>query len=316
MSLYVRLRRAWAAAPGPARGAVLMTSAALTFAVMAGAIRHLAPRLHPFEVAFFRNLFSLLFMMPWLMRAGLAGLRTSSIRKYGLRSLTSIMAMLCWFYGLAKMPIAEATALSFTAPIFASVGAILFLGERVGVRRWSGIAAGFCGAMIILRPGVEAVSWPALVVLFGSAAVAGSIIMIKILSRTESSGMIVTYMGLYLVPMSLVPALLVWDTPQGDDWWWLVVIGACATAGQLAITYAYAAADATVVLPFDYARLLFAAAIGYVAFDEAPDSWTWIGALVIAGAAVYIARREARASRTAVVAKSVGTPAAEPERTA
>ena len=126
--------------------------------------------------------------------------------------------------------------------------------------------------------------------------------------------MIVTYMGLYLVPMSLIPALLVWKTPTGTDWLWLLIIAACATVGQLAITYAYAAADATVVLPFDYSRLLFAATIGYIAFGEAPDAWTWIGAFVIAVSAIYIARREARLSRVAVAAVSVGPPAVESER--
>jgi drug/metabolite transporter (DMT)-like permease len=303
-----RLRASWAQAPGPIRAAVLMTIGAFTFTIMAGAVRHLAPRLHPFELAFFRNFFSLLFMAPWIIHGGWAGLRTSSWRKYGLRGIISIVAMLCWFYGMATMPIAEATALTFTAPIFASIGAILFLGETMGARRWCAIAVGFLGAMIILRPGLATVSWSALIVLFGSAAIAGAIIMVKILSRTEPSSLIVTYMGFYLVPMSLLPAVFVWEMPSGMDWPWLIVIGASATIGQLAITHAYAAADATVVLPFDYARLPFAAIIGYVAFSETPDFWTWIGAAVIASSAVYIARREARLSMVkASAAKSVET---------
>lgn len=290
--------------PGPMRGGAFMIVSALNFALMAGVIRHLADRLHPFEIAFFRNLFSLLFMAPWVLRTGLSGLRTSSIRKYGLRGLTAIVAMLCWFYGLAMMPLAEATALSFTAPIFASIGAILFLGERMGFRRWSAIVVGFAGAMIVLRPGLTAVSLPALVVLGGSAAVAGSIIMVKILSRTEPTSLIVAYMGIYLVPMSLVPAMLVWTTPSGAEWLWLIVIGGVATIAQLATTSAYAAADATVILPFDYTRLLFAALIGFFAFGEVPDAWTWLGAAVIAASAVYIAHREAVRSRAPTAAEA------------
>lgn len=293
------------------RGAAFMIISAMNFALMAGTIRYLAERLHPFELAFFRNLFSLLFMAPWVLRTGLSGLRTSSIRKYGLRGLTAIVAMLCWFYGLAMMPIAEATALSFTAPIFASIGAIFFLGERMGIRRWSAIAVGFAGAMIILRPGLTAISLPAMVVLGGSAAVAGSIIMVKILSRTEPASLIVAYMGIYLVPMSLIPALFVWTTPTGADWLWLIFIGGVATVAQLAITYAYAAADATVILPFDYTRLLFAAMVGYFAFGEAPDAWTWVGAAIIAASAIYIARREAKRSRATTAAET----AVEAERT-
>lgn len=299
-----RLGAAWARMPGPMRGAVFMMVSAVNFAMMAGTIRHLADRLHPFEVAFFRNLFSLIFMAPWVLRMGVAGLRTSSIRKYALRGLTAIVAMLCWFYGLAMMPIAEATALSFTAPIFASIGAIVFLGERMGVRRWSAIVVGFAGTMIILRPGANAISFPALVVLGGSAAVAGSIIMVKILSRTEPTSLIVAYMGIYLVPMSLIPALFVWTTPTGTEWLWLIFIGAVATLAQLAVTSAYAAADATVILPFDYTRLLFAAVIGYIAFGELPDAWTWIGAAIIAASAIYIARREAMRSRSRTTAET------------
>jgi len=286
------------------RGAAFMIVSAMNYALMAGTIRHLADRLHPFEVAFFRNLFSLIFMAPWVLRMGLAGLRTSSIRKYALRGLTAIVAMLCWFYGLAMMPIAEATALSFTAPIFASIGAILFLGERMGVRRWSAIVVGFAGAMIVLRPGVTAISLPALVVLGGSAAVAGSIIMVKILSRTEPTSLIVAYMGIYLVPMSLIPAVFVWTTPTGTEWLWLIFIGGVATLAQLAVTSAYAAADATVILPFDYTRLLFAAMVGYFAFGEMPDAWTWVGAAIIAASAIYIARREAKRSRGMTAAET------------
>jgi S-adenosylmethionine uptake transporter len=251
-------------------------------------------------MAFFRNLFSLMMLAPWVLRGGFARLRTASIRKYGLRGLLSITAMLSWFYGLAMMPLAEATALSFTAPIFASIGAILFLGEHMGVRRWSAIFIGFAGAMIILRPGFHEVTWPALVVLGGSAAVAGSIIMVKILSRTEPSNVIVTYMGIYLVPMSFIPALMVGTTPEGTDWLWLVFIAGVATIGQLGITYAYATTEATVVLPFDYARLPFAAVIAYVAFDEVPDRWTWLGAAVIAGSTIYVARREAQRAKQKV----------------
>lgn len=299
-----RFRAAWAETPGPMRGAVFMIVSAMNFALMAGTIRYLGERLHPFELAFFRNFFGLVFMAPWVLRTGMAGLRTSSIRKYGLRGLTAIIAMLCWFYGLAMMPIAEATALSFTAPIFASIGAIFFLGERMGVRRWSAIVVGFAGTLIILRPGISTISLPSLVVLGGSAAVAGSIIMVKILSRTEPASLIVTYMGIYLVPMSLIPAMFVWTTPTGTEWLWLIFIGGVATVAQLAVTSAYAAAEATVILPFDYTRLLFVSVVGYFAFGEKPDAWTWVGAAIIASSAIYIARREAKRSRAATVAET------------
>ena len=178
----------------------------------------------------------------------------------------------------------------------------------MGVRRWGAVIAGFIGALVILRPGLHGVTWSAFAVLGGSAAVACSVTMVKILSRTEPSSLIVAYMGIYLVPMSLLPALFVWTSPLGSDWLWLIAIGAIATVGQLAMTHAYAATDATVILPFDYARLPFAALVAYVAFDERPDVWTWVGAAIIACSAIYIARREAMLAR----AKTKALPDIEP----
>ena len=105
MTLHARLRSAWAHMPGPLRGVLLMLVSALSFALMAGVIRHLAERIHPLELAFFRNCFGLALMAPWVLRTGVTGLRTSNMRKYGLRGLASILAMLGWFYGLATMPI-------------------------------------------------------------------------------------------------------------------------------------------------------------------------------------------------------------------
>jgi drug/metabolite transporter (DMT)-like permease len=250
-----------------------------------------------------------MFMMPWLVRAGWAGLRTGSVKKYGLRALLGSFAMICWFTALAYMPVAEATSLSFTAPIFASIFAMIFLGERAGVRRWTAIVLGFVGAMIILRPGFEEISPAAYLLLFGSAAVAGSVIMVKVLSRTETSSAIVAYMGIYMVPILLIPTLFVWQTPALSLWPWLIAMGGVGTVAQWAMTQAYAAADATAVLPFDYLRLPFVAIAGLFAFGEEPDIWIWIGALVIAGSSIYIAHRESLlAKRHKIAAETPGMP--------
>ena len=295
--------------PATAQGAFWMTLSAIGFAAMTSLIRYLSASLPAIELAFFRSLFSLMFMLPWLYHAGFAGLRTSSVRKYGLRALLGSFAMISWFVALANMPVADATSLSFTAPIFASVLAMLFLGERAGLRRWSAIVLGFAGTLIILRPGFAEVSPAAVLLLFGSAAVAGAVIMVKILSRTETSSAIVTYMGLYMVPILAVPTIFVWQTPPLILLPWLILMGGLGTLAQWAMTQAYASADATAVLPFDYLRLPFVAVIGYLLFEERPDIWTWIGALVIASSAIYIARRETKqAKRHKVAAETPGVP--------
>ena len=145
--------------------------------------------------------------------------------------------------------------------------------------------------------------------LFGSAAVAGAVIMVKILSRTETSSAIVTYMGLYMVPIMLIPTIFVWKTPPLWSFPWMIAMGGFGTLAQWAMTQAYASADATAVLPFDYLRLPCVAAIGFVIFDERPDIWTWIGALVIAASSIYIAHREStQAKHHKLAAETPGMP--------
>lgn len=287
----------FAFAPAPLRGAAWMLLAAAAFALMTALIRFVGRDMHAFEIAFFRNLYGLLFMVPWLMRRGWAGLRTRRTGAYTMRAAFGLTAMLLWFWAVTLMPLGNAVALSFTAPLFTSVAAVAVLGERMGVRRTAALIAGFAGALVILRPGVIPVSVPAVLVLSSSLFIACSITTVKILSRTESPSAIVTWMGLYMTPMSVIPALFVWRWPTLAETAELFVIGGFATLGQMAMTRAYATTDATIVLPFDYARLPFAAVIAYVAFAEIPDVWTWIGAAIIAVATVYIVHREARLAR-------------------
>ena len=280
--------------PAPIRGALWMVTSCACFSTMTALIRHLTDGIHPFEVGFFRNLFGLVFVLPWLWRGGLANLRTQRIALHGLRAMISLSALLCWFTAVSLMPIAEVTALSFTTPLFATIGAALFLHEVVRMRRWLAIAVGFAGTMIILRPGVEVIALPALLALAASAFIAVSVLLVKSLSRTESAATIVFYMALLMTPLSLAPALFVWTTPPPETWAWLVALGLVATLAHLTLVRAFATGDASAVLPFDFSRLIFVALLGYVFFGERPDVWTWIGAAVIFGATLYSARHETR----------------------
>ena len=280
--------------PAPVRGALWMVTSCACFSSMTALIRHLTEGMHPFEVGFFRNLFGLVFVLPWMWRGGLANLRTRRIALHGLRAVISLGALMCWFTAVSLMPIAEVTALSFTTPLFATVGAALFLHEVVRARRWLATAVGFAGAMIILRPGVEAITLPAVLALAASAFIAVSVLLVKSLSRTDSAATIVFYMALMTTPLSLVPALFYWTAPAPETWAWLAALGLLATLAHLTLVRAFAAGDASAVLPFDFSRLIFVALLGYVFFAEKPDLWTWIGAAVIFGATLYSARHEAR----------------------
>ena len=176
----------FAMVPAPVRAAAMVLGAAICFSVVITLIRYLTHSLHPFQVAFLRNLFGLAFMLPWIIRTGIGGLRTQRLGLYIARGFTGIAAMLAWFYGIATLPLDEAVALSFTTPMFTTMLAALVLKEVVRARRWSATIVGFGGALIILRPGFEAISFPAILVLFSALMIAVTVILVKILLRTES----------------------------------------------------------------------------------------------------------------------------------
>lgn len=280
-------------------GGTWMLMACVLFAIMTGLVRHVSDSgMHPWEVAFFRNFFSLLVMAPWILNAGVAGLRTARLPLYTLRAFVGMISMLCWFWSVALMPITEATALGFTAPFFVTILAALILKEVVRLRRWTAVIVGFLGALVILRPGVSDLPlFGASVALVAAATQAASTIMIKTLSRTESPNAIVAYMTIYLTPMSLAPALFVWVTPTWEQLGWLFLVGFVGTGAHLCFTRALRAADASAIMPIDFARLVFVAIIGMVFFSQIPSVWTWIGAAVIFASGIYVIRREHIAAR-------------------
>ena len=282
----------------PIRAAAWMIASCVFFAALTGMIRHLSATLDPLEIVFFRNLFGLIVMLPWLMRQGLGALRTQRLRLYGFRALIWLIAMIAWFTAVSRINLADAVALSFTAPLFATVVAIFLLAEVVRLRRWAAVIAGFVGAMVILRPGFAAIPPEALLVLLSATMMGLSVCLVKLLARTEPVGPIVFYMVLILTPASLIPALFVWRTPGLDEFAWLLALGVAATLGHVCMTRAFTMADATAVLPFDFVRLPLIALLGWVAFGQALDVWTGVGAAITIAASVYIAHREAVHGRT------------------
>jgi len=278
--------------PAPLRGVFFMLVSTLLFTGMQVTVRHVSEDLHPFEVAFFRNFFGLLVVAPLLFRFGFGVLRTPKIRLHALRGGLQTMGMMLFFTALTLAPLAQNVALSFTAPLFTTILAIVILRERAGWRRWAALIAGFVGAWIVIRPGLAVVNTGALLVILSSCVWAGSMIIIKILSRTESSLTITLYMGLFMAPLSLIPALFVWQWPGGQALIFLVLVGAFGGVGHLALAQAFKESDATAVLPFDFMRLIWASALGFLVFAEVPDVWTWIGGAVIFSSTVYIAFRE------------------------
>jgi drug/metabolite transporter (DMT)-like permease len=277
---------------GNFRGILWMLAATLLFVVMHGAIRNIANQVDPFEIAFFRNIFGLIFLGPVFLRHGLAPLRTKQFGMHFWRAVINLINMVAFYFGLATTPLAEATALNFTAPLFATLLATFFLGEKIRIRRTVALAIGFVGAIVILRPGMAAINPGALAVLFAAVLWGGIMIMIKLMARTESSLTITAWVLILMTVMSFPPALYVWKMPTAIQFGWLAFIAVTGTIGQLMLAQALKEAEATSIMPIDFFRLIWAAAIGYLAFTEIPDVYTWAGGTMIFGSATYIAFRE------------------------
>jgi len=293
-SLLARARLGRFASLSPvARACLLMLLGTVIFAAMHAAIRYTTQHVPAVEVAFFRNVFGLVVILPLLMRHGLGLFHTKRLGLHVQRALLNVFSMLA-FIGLSLTPIARATALSFTAPLFTALLSALFLGEVFRWRRWTAILCGFLGALVILRPGLQTLDTGSLLIIGSSLLWSLAIIDIKILGRTESSLTITAFVTVLMIPLTLVPAIFVWQTPPLEMWGWLIFIGVIGTLGQIVVTDALKLADLTVLMPLDFLKLVWATAFGILLFAEVPDLFTWIGAAIVFASSFYIAWRESK----------------------
>jgi len=214
--------------------------------------------------------------------------------------------MQAWFYALSLIPIGEVTAISYLAPLFGTLGAVFLLGEVVRVRRWTALAVGFAGAMIILRPSGAAIGVGQVCALISAMLGGLTSVLVKQLTAHDDPDKIVFLTNAMLMPLSLIPALLVWHWPKMEVLPALIGMGLCAALGHVCVVRGYAATDASLAMTFEFSKLPFAVGIAYLAFGEVIDAWTWIGAVIIFASAVYITRREARlrAQRASIAHRS------------
>lgn len=284
---FSTLAASFRAAPENLKGMGFMLTSATTISSMNGIVQHLSSGIHIFEIAFFRQLIGFLFMAAVFLRGGLRPLATKRFGLHVLRSILNVIALLAFFYGLSVEPIAKVQALSLTSPLFASLGAVLLLGEKMTVHRWIALGIGFFGALVILRPGLQTVSLGALMVLLSNSVWACALVVIKMLSRTESSVTITLYASLLQSPAAFAFAIFFWQWPTLSQLLWMTVIGVFGTLAQLCLSEAFRRADATLVLPLDFTKVIWASLIGYVFFDQVPEIWIWIGAMIVFSAVVY-----------------------------
>ncbi len=276
----------------PVRGALLVSSAALMFASMGGLIRLASAHMPNEQVVFFRNLFGLLVLVPivW-QRGGRIDLKTARPGLHLVRSLFGLAAMYCFFYALSVLPLADAVLLNFTAPLFIPFVAMLWLGEGVSRRIWAAIIIGFTGVLLILRPGSGLYGSAALIGLASGAFAGVAMVSLRKLSATEPALRVVAYYGLICTLVSSVPMLMYWRPLDPRLLAVLAAAGGFATTGQYLLSRGYGCAPAAQIGPFTYAAVVFAAAYGWLFWQELPGWTTATGTLLVVLAGALAMRR-------------------------
>ena len=282
----------------PVRGMLWMLAQTTCMVAMMAATRKLSLGGMPtYEVAFFRGFFGLLVMLPWLvvtLRTEPHILHPPEWKLVWFRNILSVVGILFWFAALGGIPISDVVAVQFTHPLFVVIGAALILRERVGLWRWSAVAIGAVGALIIIRPGYLPADPLVYAVLFSAMMNGGVQLITKHISGRVSGAVMVFYMNLLILPVGLPFARSDWVWPSLGDLPWVLAVGLFGTLAHVFLARAMKAADASLVGPVDFIRLPIATLFGWVLFAEYSDLPTWIGAVIIIAAAIVIARREAR----------------------
>ncbi len=289
------------------QGVAWMVLTGILFVFVTGIVRYLGSDMPAIEAAFIRYVIGLVLITPVLFRLRPALPRGRKLALFTLRGLVHGIAVMLWFYAMARIPIAEVTAIGYTSPIFVTIGAALFLGERLQVRRVMAVLAGLAGALIILRPGFQELSFGQLAQLTAAPLFAASFIIAKKLTRDEDPAFIVYMLSVFCTLTLLPGAIYQWRTPSLEEVFWLAMTAVFATAGHYTLTKAFHAAPITVTQPIGFLQLVWAALLGLVAFGEPLDPFVFLGAAVIIAAATYISRREARILRQLQTPPSAAT---------
>ncbi len=265
----------------------------LCFVALTALVKHLGDDLPAVQTAFLRYLLGLIFVLPMLGALRDAPIDRGMLGFFGLRGAVHALGVMMWFFAMTQITIAEVTAMNYLTPVYVTLAAALFLGERLALRRIMAVLIAFLGVLIILRPGLREVS-PGHLAMMGTAIFfAASYLMAKRMSGTQDAGVVVAMLSI-TVTICLAPfALAVWVPPSPVQLFWLFWIASFGTAGHIAMTLAFKAAPVTVTQPVTFLQLIWAVALGAILFGEPLDAFVFAGGSLIMAAVVFIGWREA-----------------------
>jgi drug/metabolite transporter (DMT)-like permease len=277
-----------------ARAAALVSAGSLTLVVMATVVKHLGNELPAMEILFFRSAIGFLFVLPLFARNPLEPFRTKRPGMHLLRGAVGAVGNACFFWTITHMLLADAMALQFSRPLFMIPLAVFLLGETVGLRRTAVAAVGFAGIVLYARPFTGGFEPDAFVGALGALAGGLVVICIKRLATTEPTRVIMFYYAFWNALFALVPAMLFWVTPTLPQLALLTVVGFLGIGGQSLITHGLTMGEATVLVPLDYSRIIYSAALGYLLFNEIPGPWSFAGMALIVACSLYLVLTEKR----------------------
>jgi drug/metabolite transporter (DMT)-like permease len=261
-----------------------MTGWLTAMVLIAVAAREAGGTLHVFQIMEIRSLLGIVLFLPMIVAAGgIRAVRTRHIALHLGRNAVHYVAQFLWFLAITLIPIAEVVAIEFTGPVWVALLAVVALGERMTAVRIAAVVLGVAGVLIIVRPGLDHIVVGQVVALLAAIGFAGSIILVKSLTRTESVVSIIFWMLIIQSVIGAIPAAMVWQTPPATVWPWLAVIAICGTYSHFCMAHALRHADATTVVPLDFLRVPLTALAAWLVFSERFDIYTVIGAAVILG---------------------------------
>lgn len=280
----------------PLQGILSILIAVALFVVMDALIKWLSVRYPTLQIVFFRSLVALI---PIALLARQSGglISMFATRRPGLHTLRCVfglLSMICFFHAVRTLPLADVIAIGFAAPLFMTALSVPFLGEKVGIRRWTAVIVGFVGVLIMVRPGGDVFEAGAAVALIGTVFYALTMVVMRRLSRTDTTASITFYFAIAGSAVGGASLPFVWVEPDATDWMLLIAVGLIGGIAQIFMTHAFRLAPVAVIAPFDYTAMLWGSAIGYAVWADVPDVWVWIGAVVVAASGLYIVYRETR----------------------
>lgn len=276
-----------------------MIISGLFFVIMHSAVKYLSKEVHIFEIAFFRCALVVFVLAPLIFQQGKSIFITKQPKIQFLRISTNSVAMLCFFYGITSTPLAQLTTLGFTVPIFATILAVIFMGEKIRIRRTSALIIGFIGTIIVMRPDIS-IELGAMLIIFSSFLWSVCLIFIKKLTQTDSAVTISLYFGIGMIPATFAMAFPVLEMIDMRQFIILVFIAITGTLAQTIMNSALKKGDLALLLPFDFLRLIWSVLIGYALFAEEPQITLWIGGVLIIGSTSYIAWRESSLKKSKI----------------